>query len=153
VPQAAVSNRNKAALIRSRRHLGQAINLLGPAVVDRHVLALDIAGLFEALAECAGSKGFCPKNNIASSVKVCCSFETMDPSDTKLAAQGAQQAGLSFWRSEGGSRYIPESLVATDAALLTEIERLRRRNAKTGHQLSTGESANWLEHPPAGEVP
>ena len=33
------------------RQLRQAIDLLGPAVVDRHVLALDIAGLFKALAK------------------------------------------------------------------------------------------------------
>jgi hypothetical protein len=33
------------------RQLRQAIDLLGPAVVDRHVLALDIARLFEALAK------------------------------------------------------------------------------------------------------
>jgi hypothetical protein len=33
------------------RQLRQAIDLLGPAVVDRHVLALDVAGFFEALAK------------------------------------------------------------------------------------------------------
>ena len=36
------------------RQLRQPIELiLGPAVFDRHVLALDIAGLLQALAECA----------------------------------------------------------------------------------------------------
>ena len=36
------------------RQRRQSIDLiLGPAVFDRHVLALDIAGVFEALAECA----------------------------------------------------------------------------------------------------
>jgi hypothetical protein len=31
--------------------------ILGPAVYDRHILALDIAALFEALAECAQTVG------------------------------------------------------------------------------------------------
>src|SRR5262249_52238922 len=35
------------------RKFGESFHLLGPAVVDRHVLALDIAGFFEALAKSA----------------------------------------------------------------------------------------------------
>jgi hypothetical protein len=42
---------------RSAASSGQAFHLLGPAVVDRHVLALDIAGFFEALAKSAQSPG------------------------------------------------------------------------------------------------
>jgi len=34
-----------------RRKFGESFHLLGPAVVDRYVLALDIAGFFEALVE------------------------------------------------------------------------------------------------------
>ena len=33
------------------RKFGESFYLLGPAVVDRYVLALDIAGFFEALAK------------------------------------------------------------------------------------------------------
>ena len=40
------------------RQRRQPIDLvLGPAVFDRHVLALDIAGVFEALAKCAQTLG------------------------------------------------------------------------------------------------
>ena len=36
------------------RQVGKSIHLiLGPTIVDRHVLALDIAVFFEALAKCA----------------------------------------------------------------------------------------------------
>jgi hypothetical protein len=39
------------------RKVGESFHLLGPAVVDRYVLALDIAGFFEALAESAQPLG------------------------------------------------------------------------------------------------
>src|SRR5262249_47955071 len=39
------------------RKFGESFHLLGPAVVDRHVLALDIAGFFEALAKSAQALG------------------------------------------------------------------------------------------------
>src|SRR5262245_26374622 len=39
------------------RKVGESLHLLGPAVVDRHVLALDIAGFFEALAKSAQPLG------------------------------------------------------------------------------------------------
>jgi hypothetical protein len=39
------------------RKFGKSFHLLGPAVVDRYVLALDIAGFFEALAKSAQPLG------------------------------------------------------------------------------------------------
>ena len=52
VPMAAITatcrRTNSAASAGSR-----SVLILGPAVFDRHVLALDIAGLLQALAKCA----------------------------------------------------------------------------------------------------
>src|SRR5215831_118740 len=39
------------------RKFGESFHLLGPAVVDRYILALDIAGFFEALAKSAQPLG------------------------------------------------------------------------------------------------